>query len=77
LFAIPDNGNISCMGTVQTFYEELNLMAQIDTKHFLIFRKNGVYTNVIPFPYKIFHFDSFNRYEFRRFFTWCQKLDFF
>lgn len=46
-------------------------------KLMLVFSINGVYSNTIPFPHKIFHFDMLDQNELKRFFSWCRKLNLF
>lgn len=43
----------------------------------LLFSKNGVFSNIIPFPHKLFHFDKLNQDELLRFFSWCSKFNMF
>jgi len=37
----------------------------------------GVYTNVIPFPHKIFEFNALTESQLNRFFEWSTKLNLF
>jgi len=37
------------------------------------FSANGVYTNLIPFPHKIFEFKTLNELELNYFFEWCKS----
>lgn len=46
-------------------------------KLMLVFSINGVYSNTIPFPHKIFHFDKLDQNELKRFFSWCRRLNLF
>ena len=40
----------------------------------LIFANKGIYTNAIPYPHKIFHFERLDRNALTAFFSWCKKL---
>jgi hypothetical protein len=59
------------------FHKDLDLDSSPDKKINLIFTINGVYTNAIPYPHKIFHFESLCQNELTRFFLWCEKLKLF
>lgn len=74
---LTDIQNTSFHSAKKAFQNEWNLKTLISKKNSLIFLNNGVYTNVIPFPYKIFHFDTFSKDELKHFFNWCQKLHLF
>lgn len=43
-------------------------------KTFLFFSEKGVYTNTIPFPYKIFDFEQLDEIELSQFFSWYRRL---
>jgi len=43
-------------------------------KTFLFFSESGVYTTMIPFPYKIFDFEQVNKNELSRFFSWYERF---
>ncbi|MGK9118985.1 hypothetical protein [Olivibacter jilunii] len=61
----------------QAVYEHVGLTKKLHKKIMLVFSKNGVYTNAIPFPHKIFHFEHLNKKELSRFFRWGTKLNLF
>ena len=68
----------ACFKTVlEAFQNNDALEKSIHQKKILLFSDHGVYTNFIPFPHKIFHFDTFSKKELTRFFIWCSKLPFF
>lgn len=46
-------------------------------KTVLIFSHNGVYSNAIPFPHKIFHFENLEKKEIKRFFIWARTFNLF
>lgn len=46
-------------------------------KTVLIFSNNGVYSNAIPFPHKIFHFENLEKKEIKRFFIWARTFNLF
>jgi len=56
---------------------EFNLEKSNSKKLMLIFSINGVYSNVIPFPHKIFHFNKLDQNELKHFFKWSKKLNLF
>ena len=58
------------------FQNNLALEKSFLNKTFLFFLENGIYTNIVPFPHKIFDFKHFNKKELSRFFCWCKKLNF-
>lgn len=41
------------------------------------FSSTGVYTNLIPFPHKIFEFNALTELQLNNFFEWCMKLNLF
>lgn len=49
----------------------------VNKKLFLHFCNEGVYSNAIPFPYKIFEFEGLNRHTLAAFFFWCKRLNLF
>lgn len=59
----------------EAFQNNLALEKSILKKTFLFFSENGIYTNIIPFPYKIFDFKQLDNNELSRFFCWCRKLN--
>lgn len=59
----------------EAFQNNLALEKSILKKTFLFFSEYGIYTNIIPFPYKIFDFKQLNINELSRFFNWCKKLN--
>ena len=46
-------------------------------KPMLIFSKNGVYSNAIPFPHKIYQLNTLNKDSLSAFFNWCRNLNLF
>lgn len=56
---------------------EFNLEKSNSKKLMLVFSINGVYSNAIPFPHKIFHFDRLDQNELKHFFSWCKRLNLF
>lgn len=57
-----------------------NILKKIEQKTdnmIIHFSKTGVYTNVIPFPHKIFQFERLCKSELNCFFYWCKKLNLF
>src|SRR5690606_29703853 len=46
-------------------------------KLMLVFSPDGVFSNMIQFPHKIFHFESLGQNEIQRFFSWCKNLNLF
>jgi hypothetical protein len=52
-------------------------LEKINNNLMLVFSIDGVYSNAIPFPHKIFHFDKLDQYELKCFFNWCRKLNLF
>lgn len=47
------------------------------SKLFLRFCSDGVYSNVIPSPYRIFEYKVLNKHTLAAFFSWCKKLNLF
>jgi hypothetical protein len=41
----------------------------------LVFTNDGVYSNAIPYPHKLFHFEQLDQAELGRFFAWCGKFN--
>lgn len=41
------------------------------------FASNGVYTNLIPFPHKIYQYKKLNKSQLNNFFRWCIKFSLF
>ena len=67
-----------CFKTVkEVFYSGVALKKSIRHKSFFIFSENGVYTDAIPFPHKMYHFNTFSKNELMRFFIWCNKIQLF
>jgi len=52
----------------EAFLNNLALKKCILKKTFLFFSDNGIYSNIIPFPHKIFDFEQLNKNELFRFF---------
>lgn len=44
---------------------------------YLVFSNQGVYTTLIPYPYKIFNFNTLNKRNLSRFFIWSNRLKLF
>ncbi|WP_293946158.1 MULTISPECIES: hypothetical protein [unclassified Sphingobacterium] len=65
--------------SIESFFPNADTEARnsLNKKFVLIFSKNGVYCNALPFPHKIFHFDGLNQHELTRFFLWCENLKLF
>lgn len=59
------------------FHKDFDTEKSLNKKFMLVFSINGVYSNAIPFPHKIFHFESLCQKELTRFFRWCGKLNLF
>lgn len=62
------------------FSENQNQMVidEREIKYILIhFSTTGVYTNLIPFPHRIFQFERLDKSELHRFFDWCVRLNLF
>ncbi|MCW8313664.1 hypothetical protein K7A41_20730 [Sphingobacterium sp. InxBP1] len=43
----------------------------------LIVANDGIYTDSIPYPYKIFAMEGLNQSTLAQFFDWCRKFNFF
>lgn len=68
--------------TVNTdnFAETLTKIKVADQRNqFIIlnFSSTGVYTNLIPFPHKIYQYKKLNKTQLNRFFNWCVKFNLF
>lgn len=68
--------------TVNTdnFAETLNRIKVVGQRNqFIIlnFSSTGVYTNLIPFPHKIYQYKKLNKTQLNRFFNWCVKFNLF
>ncbi|HWV72732.1 MAG TPA: hypothetical protein VN040_13485 [Pseudosphingobacterium sp.] len=61
----------------QEVYKNFGLTKKLNKKNMLVFSVNGVYSNAVPFPHKIFHFEHLCQKELTRFFRWCRKLNLF
>lgn len=48
-----------------------------DSRLTLIFATTGVYTNIIPHPYKIFGYNELNKKAIHSFIRWCTKFKLF
>ncbi|MDQ0640264.1 hypothetical protein QF042_003829 [Pedobacter sp. W3I1] len=59
----------------EAFQNNLALEKSTLKKTFLFFSENGIYTNIIPFPHKIFDYKQLNKNELFRLFFWCRKLN--
>ena len=59
------------------FQKDFGLEKRNSKKLMLVFSIDGVYSNAIPFPHKIFHFDKLDQNELKHFFNWCRKLNLF
>jgi hypothetical protein len=65
----------TCLDKVRdAFQNSMALGKSILGKPFLCFLENGIYTNIIPFPYKIFDFKQLDKNELFRFFCWYKEL---
>jgi len=49
----------------------------LTTKPFIHFCEDGVYSNVIPSPYRIFECKGLNKQTLAAFFSWCMRLNLF
>lgn len=47
----------------------------LNNKAILVFAQDGVYSNVIVFPHKVFHFNTLDHIELSNFFSWCKKFN--
>lgn len=61
----------------ETIHKNFDLKKSNCTKSMLIFSKNGVYSNAIPFPHKIYHFNTLDKKSLSEFFIWSKKLNLF
>ncbi|UYQ91430.1 hypothetical protein MKQ68_15155 [Chitinophaga horti] len=43
----------------------------------LVFANDGIYTNAIPFPHKLFHIEQLDQRGLDRFLAWCKKFRLF
>lgn len=59
------------------FTKDVELEGSQNKKTILVFSNTGVYTNVIPFPHKIFQFEQLDQNELIRFFNWSRALHLF
>src|SRR6218665_1377429 len=59
------------------FQKDFDIKKGNTKKLMLAFSMNCLYSNAIPFPHKIFHFDKLNKNELNRFFNWSRKLNLF
>lgn len=59
------------------FRKYFDLENEQNKKTILIFTNNGVYSNAIPFPHKIFHFEQLSKNELTYFFIWSNKFNLF
>lgn len=49
----------------------------VKTGLFIHFCNDGVYSNAIPFPYRLFEFSKLNKNSLAAFFSWCKNLNLF
>src|SRR5690606_37120057 len=61
----------------KVFQWDDNFGKSIDKKFKLFFTRNGVYSNAIPSPHKVFHFEKLCKDELTSFFLWCEQLNLF
>lgn len=66
-----------CEHNLQKLFHNHFHLDVIRKKSKLIFLSTGVYFTDIPFPHKIYHYDSFSKCELVRFFHWSRKLNLF
>ena len=62
------------------FNETLNRIKVAGQRdHFIIlnFSSSGVYTNLIPFPHKVYQYKKLSKAQLNRFFNWCIKFNLF
>lgn|SRR5690606_6901445 len=59
------------------FTKDVELEGSQNKKTILVFSNTGVYTNVIPFPHKIFQFEQLDQNELIRFFNWSRAFQLF
>ncbi|NGM65074.1 hypothetical protein [Sphingobacterium sp. SGR-19] len=69
--------NVTFFESMQEKLKEDFQLENNSKKLILVFSTNGVYSNIIPFPYKIFHFGKLDQNELKCFFSWCRKLNLF
>jgi hypothetical protein len=55
----------------------LNSDFETSKHNFLLFGHNGVFTNIIPPPHKIYPFNGFCKNQFNLFFQWTKKMNLF
>lgn len=77
LLKYEDCSAISFFENEQEKFQKDFKLEKINNNLMLVFSIDGVYSNAIPFPHKIFHFDELNQNELKRFFNWCRKLNLF
>lgn len=73
-------GNCSAMSFFENEQEKFQKDFKLEKSNnnlMLVFSLDGVYSNAIPFPHKIFHFDTLDQNELKRFFNWSRKLNLF
>lgn len=61
----------------ETLHKNFDLEKSECIKSMLIFSKNGIYSNAIPFPHKIYHFNTLDKKLLSEFFAWSKKLNLF
>lgn len=47
------------------------------TNTILAFSENGVFSNMIPFPHKLFHLEKLEKDDLLLFFKWCRRFNLF
>lgn len=62
---------------LEKLYKDFELDKSDRKNVMLIFTPDGVFTNVIPSPYKIFEFANLDKNELLSFFNWCNKFNLF
>jgi hypothetical protein len=69
---IPDICFDECLFSTKAvrIYQDLEVDMVQGGQPWLIFSQNGVYSNVIPYPHKLIHFEKLARNELRHFFAW-------
>lgn len=58
-------------------HEKYGLRESDGNRSILVLSDTGVYSNAIPFPHKIYHFDTLDYDALLGFFNWTRKLNLF
>jgi hypothetical protein len=73
-----NNDNIICADCI-IFLDNKSFSREniVKTKLFIHFCNDGVYSNAIPFPHRIYKYNCLNRNAISAFFSWCKSLNLF